>query len=331
MQLLWEIVIYFDPLMVGRADNLKPFTQELLNKRPELFLCEDPEEKHPMLAWEGMEDDAKCLAESLYQLVLAIGQRALQETSELFRLIPSLQQAARDEFLTTNLFTRLNDTEVRVTPGHIGTTPFEHVMQVIESLIAAHKMDIEQLLVIFFTAEFHDSGKGLSSGVEGIDALMKGYGSLGENGVWKSALHSHPDHAIISEMMLRALLETDAFARFVAQLDENKVFPKRRWEDVLQLIRHHHGFEKNLTTEAAQVGFSFEQVVLLFYFKFADACSTKAYRKDWPKAREVFRQWLDGFDFDSEEVSDHSRELAQTALELDLALLEGGDAGNTDI
>ncbi len=316
-------MIYNDPLMTASGERfsaqpLKPFTAKLLEKRPDLSLRSVVQTKEVVLLWDNIEQDARrlfaILTPLLSMLTLACFPSDHSHTGrQLLRVISDSDlQTTTTGLLTTVLFQQLNDPEIRVTPGHKGATPFGHSVEVMGTLFRSRLMELEEVLVLFFTALFHDVGKSLSAGVLNIDALMEEF----KTPDGKPQLHSHPDHAVISEMMLRALLKTKAFGRFVTDCDELDIFPANRWEDVLLLIRHHHGFEKNLTTEAAQVGFSFEQVVLLFYFKFADACSTKAYRKDWPKAREVFKQWLENFDFSSEAVSDHTKNLAQTALDL---------------
>lgn len=314
----------------SKSVALKPFTQKLLEVRPDLSLQSVVETREAVLYWDNREHDASRLVAILTPLLnmLALACSPRHNSSEVREFQRVILNSDLEEttagLLATVLFQQLNDPGIRVTPGHKGTTPFEHSVEVMSTQFRSRLMELEEVLVLFFTDVFHDIGKSLSAGVLHIDTLMQEF----ETPDGRPQPHSHPDHAIISEMMLRALLRTKVFGRFVADCDELDIFPANRWEDVLLLIRHHHGFEKNLTTEAAQVGFSFEQVVLLFYFKFADACSTKAYRKDWPKAREVFKQWLEGFDFESEEVSNHARELAWAALKLDPELLKGEKTGN---
>jgi hypothetical protein len=331
-------VVYFDAVMVKPLETLplKPFTQDLLARRPDLQVVAAELGDPDALMWQELEADAEKLVAALAQLVKRVEQNIFLRDAtvappaislpEHLSILGKLSEETVGQLLATTLFRNLNDQDIRVTRGHFGTTPFEHIAAVVEWLVRAQVMNIREALILLFTAIFHDSGKGLSSGVGGIDALMKGYGSLdGGSGEWKGATHSHPDHASISEMMLRAVLRTEAFSEFAVQLAREELLPVSSWQDILLLIRHHHGFEKNLTADAEKLGFSFEQVVLLFYFKFADACSTPAYRKDWPRAVEIFREWLDGFDFESKEVSEHARELAEAGLGLRPNMLEGGD------
>lgn len=306
------------------SERLKPFTRALVGERHDLqhrVLLMSSGGILEVLEWQDIESDAKIITATLTQALLQlVAKDTFQRVIPPGSLLPMIANTGELEsgLLATRLFSQLNDPEIKVTPGHTGTTPFRHSMRVLEFLQRSSAMELWEVLCIFFTGVFHDVGKGLSAGVPEIEELMDAYKEqkITPTGVLeKSQPHSHPDHAIISVLFLQALLRTEAFSAFVKFLHDTKLFPMEKWHDVLLLIRHHHGFEELLKNPESK-GFAFEQLVLLFYFKFADTCSTPAYQKDWPAAVEQFEGWLKDSGVGEQGVDHHYWLLAQEALGL---------------
>lgn len=288
------------PFLLKETDIvLKLFTQTLLeNQQPTLFKAgpPHPETQLPQIEWRGMTID-----KDLFRGVCGIiyGSKQVPDREFRDRIIPKLQ-----DYLTPSpIFQRLNDPNIVVTAAHQGTTPYTHIWNVVRCL-QTRGLGPEMAGLVRLSAIYHDTGKAISSGLSSTQAreIMASFGNT---------KHSHPNHAEISTLVARELLDTpfasicmDWLTPSGSQLSGREIF--------LQLLLNHHYFEdirpimtalmstSSDPTEAPLVqelknytAQEWQMVLTIFTFMRADLGSNVNYHQYWKPNLRLLSQLLE--------------------------------------
>lgn len=164
------------------------------------------------LSWNSEAEDAQVFSQ-IWEVLVETA--SFSDKKFISDVIPVLEA----KLLSIPLFSRLNTSEIKVSPGHNGTNPFEHTMQVLKSLNTSPIMDDNHRATLRLAAIYHDVGKGLTADI-----------SREEIDQWPGCERSGcPDHFVLSALIME---------RIVSLLGTQEQFKL-----AIELVLHHHIFE----------------------------------------------------------------------------------------